>query len=328
MSRWAVLSGGGSKGAFSLGVVSKLKEIEPNLEYDGFAGISVGAMLAGTFVQGPLSETIPLAKKLWFQDIKGDSSVWKHKLLKYIILVGVLVLFLLGGTLTSFFLSAPMWLTSVLGVLWLASFGLFYVVLKNVKSIYDIGPLKKLVYKNYDAQKANSSGKKMIVGAVSWKTGVYETANKHTPKIQDWILGSSAFPLFLDNIKIGDKWYTDGGVRDTLPLKDAIAAGATEIDVFLATPLFISDMEALPPLIPQLFRTLEIMSNEILRNDLIAIGKLHPEVKIRIFMPQGPLMGDPLSFDPKGLRYMFEEGEKVALHPMTLQEVNAAISGR
>ena len=44
MNKWAVLSGGGSKGAFQLGVICKLKELEPELEYNGFAGTSVGAL--------------------------------------------------------------------------------------------------------------------------------------------------------------------------------------------------------------------------------------------------------------------------------------------
>jgi predicted acylesterase/phospholipase RssA len=328
MSKWAVLSGGGSKGAFELGVVCKLKELEPDLEYNGFAGISVGALHSAMFSQGNLAEMCAYGKDLWFNKIKGNSSIWKHRFFKWLILSAVGTLLLFGGSITAFFMSAPMWVTALLGTLWLASLSLPYVVFASVKSLYDSSPLKKLVYKYYDPEKTKAASKKVIVGAVSWKTGVYETATEDNPDIKDWVLASSAFPLFLDNIKIADKWYTDGGIRDTLPLKDAIKAGATDIDVFLASPLIMSEEEALPALTGQLMRTLHIMTNEILRNDLLEIARLHPGVKIRVFMPEKPLLDNSLSFDPKVLRYMFEEGQKAALHPMTLQEVNDTISGR
>jgi len=326
MTKWAVLSGGGSKGAFELGVICKLKELEPELEYEGFAGVSVGALHSAMFSQGNLAEMCEYGKDLWLNKIKGNSSIWKHRFFKWLIISGVGILILFGGTIVAFFMSAPMWITALLGTFWLASLSLPYVVFTSVKSLYDSSPLKKLVYKYYDPKKTIAAGKKVIVGAVSWKTGVYETATENNPNIRDWVLASSAFPLFLDNIKIADKWYTDGGIRDTLPLKDAIKAGATDIDVFLASPLIINEEEVLPDLTGQLMRTLYILTNEVLRNDLLEIAKLHPEVKIRIFMPKKPLLDNSLSFDPKVIRYMFEEGQKVAFHPMTLKEVNNTIS--
>jgi hypothetical protein len=90
----------------------------------------------------------------------------------------------------------------------------------------------------------------------------------------------------------------------------------------------MNEDKSLPALTGQLMRTLNILINEILRNDLLEIARLHLDVKVRIFMPEKPLLYDSLSFDPKVLRYMFEEGQKTALHPMTLQEVNDTISGR
>lgn len=326
MSKWAVLSGGGSKGAFELGAVCKLKELEPDLEYEGFAGISVGALHSAMFSQGNLADMCEYGKDLWFKKIKGNSSIWRHRFFKWLIISGIGVLLLFGATITAFFMSAPMWLTALLGTLWLASLSLPYIVFATVKSLYNSSPLKKLVYRYYDPEKTKTAGKKVIVGAVSWKTGVYETATEENPNIHDWVLASSAFPLFLDNIKIADKWYTDGGIRDTLPLRDAIKAGATDIDVFLASPMILDEEDVLPPLAGQLMRTLRILSNEVLRNDLMEIAKQHPEVKIRVFMPEKPLLKNSLSFDPKLLRYMFEEGQKAALQPMTLQEVNDTVS--
>lgn len=328
MSKWAVLSGGGSKGAFELGVICKLKELEPELEYDGFAGTSVGALLSAMFSQGNLSEMCEFGKDVWFNKIKGNKSIWKQRLFKWLVLSGIVILVLFGGTIVAFFTSAPMWLTAVLGTLCLASLSLPIIALKVVKSIYDSSPLKKLVYKNFDPEKTKTTGKKLIVGAVSWKKGKYETADENNPNIKDWVLASSAFPLFLDNIKIDSSWYTDGGLRDTIPLKSAIEAGATDIDVVLASPVTFDEDDNMPDLIGQLMRTLDIMNNEIFIADLVDVAELHPEVKVRVFMPEKSLINDSLQFDPKTLRYMFEEGQKAALKPLTLQEVNDLISRR
>lgn len=328
MSKWAVLSGGGSKGAFELGVICKLKELEPDLEYEGFAGISVGALLSAMFSQGNLADMCEFGKELWFKKIKGNKSIWKHRFFKWLIIAGVGILLLFGGTIVAFFLAAPMWVTALIGTAWLASLSLPYIVLQSVKSIYDSSPLKKLVYENFDPEKTKVAGKKLIVGAVSWKKGLCDTATETNPDIKDWVLASSAFPLFLDNIKINGMWYTDGGLRDILPLKNAIEAGAKDIDVILASPLTIEEDNNMPHLIGQLMRTLDIMSNEELRNDLIQVAELHPDVKIRVFVPTAPLTNDSLQFDAESLRYMFEEGQKAALKPLTLQEVNDLVSRR
>ncbi len=330
MSKWAVLSGGGSKGSFQLGVICKLKELEPELEYDGFAGTSVGALLSAMFSQGNLADMCEFGKDVWFNKIKGNKSIWKQRLFKWLILSGIGILILFGGTIVAFFTSAPMWLTAVLGTLWLASLSIPFVILQSVKSIYDSSPLKKLVYKNFDPEKTKAQGKKLIVGAVSWKKGQFETADENNPDIKDWVLASSAFPIFLDNININinKSWYTDGGLRDSIPLKSAIDAGAKDIDVVLASPITFEEDDNMPNLIGQLMRTLDIMSNEIFIADLVDVAELHPEVKIRIFMPEKSLLDNSLQFKPETLRYMFEEGQKAALKPLTLQEVNDIISRR
>jgi predicted patatin/cPLA2 family phospholipase len=201
-----------------------------------------------------------------------------------------------------------------------------YLVVANVKSLYDSSPLKHLVNKYYNRNRTLISGKKLIVGAVNWKYGKYEIATELNPDIHKWILASSAFPLFLDNIKINDLWYTDGGIRDTLPLADAINAGATEVDVVLASPLQVAKDDNLPCLTDQLMRVLSVMCNEVLKNDLIDIARLHPEVKIRVFLPEKPLIKNALNFNRKELRYMFNEGQKAALNPISPQEIYGVIS--
>jgi len=329
MKKWLVLSGGGSKGAFQAGVLTKLKELEPDLEYDGFAGISVGALNSATLSQGNLSQGLEIAHDIWFKKIKGNKSVWTHKLFKRLgISVSIILLLFIILHVLMLFSVIPTIVYVVLISLFILSFGLLFLVLFTTKSIYSSKPLQKLVYNNYKPQKTKDAGKRLIVGAVSWKTGKYESVDNSKDNIKDWILASSAFPLFLDSIKINNLCYTDGGIRDIAPLWDAIKAGATDIDIILASPLAESEIdEILPNLFSQLMRTINIMSNEILRNDLVEFLKLYPDLNIRIFMPEKSLTSNSLSFDPKLLRYMYEEGCKMASKPITPQEVYDIVSG-
>lgn len=328
MSRWLVLSGGGSKGAAELGVVSKLKELNPDLEYDGFAGISVGALLACMFSQGNLKEMVDFGKNLWFNTITGNSSIWKHKLFKWLALSIIPALIVLILASISFFLPWSKFVTVVFGLLFPIVLFIFpYLVLTNIKSIYSSAPLKDLVYKYYDPEKTKAAGKRLIVGAVSWGKGTYQIATENNPKIKDWVLASSAYPLFLDNVQIEELWYTDGGLRRVAPVQDAIDAGATDIDVVLASSLAIGNGEVMPSLIQQLMRTLDIYFYQIISDNLLEVARVYPNVNIRVFMPDVPLTDNSLSFDPKSIRYMFEQGERIAQKPMSIKEVNDAVFG-
>ncbi len=45
MSRALVISGGGSKGAFAVGIVKRLLENYPNLKFDMYVGTSTGSLI-------------------------------------------------------------------------------------------------------------------------------------------------------------------------------------------------------------------------------------------------------------------------------------------
>src|SRR6185503_17038087 len=46
MKRALVISGGGCKGAYAVGVIKQLKQIFPNLSFDIFVGTSTGSLIA------------------------------------------------------------------------------------------------------------------------------------------------------------------------------------------------------------------------------------------------------------------------------------------
>ncbi len=307
--RALVLSGGGSKGSFQYNVLKKLQKENPGLDYDIYAGISVGALNASLLATGPLKETLPQLEDVWLNDIKGSTSVRTHRFLKliFIILLSILISISAGFSLLIF--SLPKWIGLLFFGLSVLEIGALVLVpfIKSLplnRSIYNTAPLRKIVKRRLNIERLKSSGKKLIIGAVSFQTGEYKTANEQSDNIIDWVIASSAFPIFFPMPVIDGQNWTDGGVRETVPLHDAIELGATEIDVILTSPLThkkIGDNRILP----QISRTLDLMTTEIMTNDLLHDSVVHAKgVRIRIFAPKDHFHVDPLAFDPVQIRKM------------------------
>lgn len=307
-----ILSGGASKGAFQVGVLRELLKQDPDYDADIWAGISVGALNASLLATDELKNSLPELESIWFEKVKGNRSIWNHHLLKYI-LIGIIVILLFTiAAFVSFILTSPKWLTLIFGVLAAAAFYLPYYSLTHTHSIYDTAPLKKLVNEDLDLSKLRSSGKKLIVGAVSFTSGRYKSVRETEPDIKKWILASSAFPVFFPMVKIGDEYWTDGGVIDIAPFTDALQMGATDIDIILTSPIKSGNFYGNPGIIPkQLMRNIDIMSSEILRNDIEA-KCFDRDIKVRIFMPDHQLTSNSLNFDPVRIRVMYDKGREVA----------------
>ena len=278
--RALVLSGGGSKGAYQLGVLKKWMGVEGR-DYDVICGVSVGALNAAGLAMTPMghpAEAIAWLENFWLENVKGTSSIYKR--------------WFPFGRLHS---------------LWL-------------KSVYDSTPLIELVNKAVDMQKIAVSGKQIRVGAVCLDDGEYHYGTEDDPDFAKWVLASSSFPVFLKPIEIGGKLWSDGGIKRVTPLGEAIRMGADEIDVimcdnpYLPMPWNSSSKRALPD---QVLRTLQLMNSQIVKNDIEITGlknelsELEPRyrrVKVRLVMPKFELNGDSLEFKPDEIVRLIEQG--------------------
>ena len=308
--RAIVLSGGGGKGVFQCGVLKSLLENDPNLDYDIYAGVSVGALNAALLATGPLKKSLPELENLWLKKIKGSHSIWSHHLWHYILAGIFLILFFVVLAFLSFILSAHKLVTILFVLLALGSFYAPYYSLMNTHSVYTTEPLKELVNETLDIEKLQSSNKILRIGAVNFNTGKYGTGTENDSNIKNWIFASSSFPIFFPMEKIGEHYWTDGGVTEIAPLSDVIKLGATEIDIIITSPLSVNSYVGQPGLPKQLLRNLDIISSETLRNDIHA--RCHQDgVKVRIFMPKENLTDNALSFHPDKIRSMYEIGIKL-----------------
>lgn len=136
-------------------------------------------------------------------------------------------------------------------------------------SIYNSEPLRQLIYRHLDQEKIRHSDKRLYLGAVDTASGAFTTFTKHSNQLLPAVLASMAFPGVLEPVELAGKLYMDGGVRVITPLGVAITAGATDVDVVVASP-----SEPEPESREKLnsfqiaMRAIDLMSNEIMEKDL------------------------------------------------------------
>jgi NTE family protein len=271
-----VLSGGGAKGAYQIGVLRHLLS-DLQIHYDILTGVSVGALNATFLAQyskGQEQQAYTNLRELWL-DI-DDSKIYKN------------------------------W---YFGLLW-------KLPLLWKPSVYNSKPLWNLVRKNVDTVKIKNSGKHLRVGAISLDTGNYRTWSEKDPDIREGTIASSAFPGMLTPIRIDGQTWTDGGAREITPVHDAINLGATSIHAVNCSPTGLKQVAATElKTLSIAKRVIDIMSDEIdlwdfkvteLHNRLPSKGKR--VVDLKVVRPTTPLLHDSLDFDPKKIRRNIEQG--------------------
>jgi len=123
------------------------------------------------------------------------------------------------------------------------------------------------------------------------------------------ILASTAIPLAFSPINISDDLMSmvDGGVRDVTPLKEAIDLGADEIYVILCSPSELKKTKRdYANSLEIVLRTLDILTNEIYRNDIRTCLRYNSRpdkrtIDLKIIQPQVEVC-DTLEFKPDVLR--------------------------
>jgi NTE family protein len=213
-------------------------------------------------------------------------------------------------------------------------FGWFSGLFKG--GLYNMKPLRKLLEDNLDLLAIQRSGRKLRLGAVSLTSGEYRLWDEMADDLIDGVLASAAHPVGLAPIKARGEVWTDGGVRNVTPLRSAIKAGATEIDVVMCAAEGGPGpwKPKCPRLLHRSIRELEILLDEASSDDLrttewinqavrsspTLFGKSNRpkrEIKLRIIRPKTPLDIDSLDFDPEKIRVGIERGYRDALSVLT-----------
>lgn len=221
-----VMTGGGARAAYQVGVVRAIYEIldKPHHLFDVISGNSAGAInstyLASQAENWDLatSNLVELWNKIRPQDVFDLSS-------KTI---------------------------SQLGFKWLSGAMLGGLTSKggNINHLLDTQPLRKFLNKevNFDDIKKNLDAKMLhgiALSTTNYNSGSSVIFYQGDNEIYDWIrsdrfshrqdlnldhlMASAAIPFFFPPIKVADSFYGDGCIRQTTPLSPAIHLGSDKI---------------------------------------------------------------------------------------------------
>ena len=299
--RALVLSGGGVKGAFQLGVLSELYHKNATHRYDFVAGVSTGALTASMIAQSgssagqknKLTETLDL-----YYAIKGNSSI------------------VTGGS-------------TKLSMLW-------NLLIKG--GIMDPTPLAKLADKHVHENLIRTSGVALRVGYVDLEHGDYRTADETTPDIKKYVLASAYQPVFfqLPSVLADGGLRNMTPLAEAFEYAKSVSPTHPEpltIDVIVTNPVRGLQYKRVDHKnsLELLKRTFEIIMHEMFMSDIGRAVKHNlraPEssrkikAKVNLYAPMD-VLGDGLTFDPKAIRRMIDTGMEAQPYQDNLVILNA-----
>lgn len=239
MKRALVLSGGGARGAFEIGALEYIQQMQPaSFNFQIIAGVSVGSLNGVMLAQDKFAELVNIWNEI------TDGKVYSGKMPKGIFEILVLAIKVLFGQ------------RSILGVAPMIELVKKYVNVDEVKIDFRCG-FVSLITGEY----------------VPCRHTQFGTDNDNFRKA---ILASSSMPIIwppVDQVKIGEQLYkelVDGGVRNVTPLKDVIMDDPDEIIIINSNA---KDLAENPEVGKSIFRIADralqdIAINEIFRGDI------------------------------------------------------------
>jgi len=264
-----VISGGGSKGAFAVGVLTKLIS-EGEIKYDIIGGTSTGALMSTLAYFGKIREL-----KEVYTTISTDKLLTQNSIRQA---------FECGAFMDTARLEE-------------------LVNKKVTKEMFEKIKSAKLVY---FATVCLETGEVVYFHLNDMKSdGDYKLYKiyRHEEYIKA-IMASSNQPILMPYVRILDKHYVDGGVRENIPIRGALYNGATEIDVISMTPKKVKYKFKPGNLLSMISQTISIATDDVLYNDLELAERVAKEkgITIRLYRPAERLpIKDDLEFNPKDM---------------------------
>ena len=285
-----IQSGGGAKGAYSLGVMRAiLAGASPSTRHepiapDIYTGTSVGAYNAVIMASQP--EVSPLDTLAYLE------RIWRERIANTRGGCGNGVFRLRGLPIQELELSCFTQPVSSA-----VQFGIDSVYLANqamirlarfvgsdlplpgrllespdISAFFDPEPLRELMWSTVDLGGLERSGEQAAVACSNWQTGKVRVFWKEeivAKRLVDAVLASTAIPGVFPPVVIEGESFVDGGILMNTPLRPAIRAGADVLHVIYLDPI---DAVWQLPLYPSTFEVLAHVSSILnaaqIRNDI------------------------------------------------------------
>jgi predicted acylesterase/phospholipase RssA len=272
MKNALVVSGGGSKGAFAVGAIEKLRE--KKIKFDIVAGTSTGSLIA------------PLVVTDEIQFLRGVyTSVRTEDIIRKRTVFDIL-------THDSIYDSNPLW--SLINTV-INSERYQKIVNSKVEMFITTVNLQKGEIEYWNQHTSGDGG-----GPLDRNT------------LLRAILASACQPVLMPNVRIkeGGNQYTDGGVRECAPLSIAVDHGATDLySIVLSPEKREPSNETYIFIVKTFLRFLDLMLTEVTENDIskavlynqaiVYLDKLQKKAKKMLTTAQvNELFNDPRNPNP------------------------------
>jgi NTE family protein len=221
-----MLTGGGARASYQVGLIRGLARHFPHLRFQIIAGVSAGAINAIFLASkdGSLPEVAELLTKLWC-DLECH-HVFKPNytaLLPFRTAIKSVIPHKIPGGPHGLFNASP--LASLLRRLFDCPSR--HMPIAGIQRNLDRGFLKAVALIGMDYTTGQS---------VRWVQGrhfdEFEGTNRRSASAEltvEHVLASAALPFVFPAVRIGDRWYGDGGIRLSAPLSPAVHLGANRI---------------------------------------------------------------------------------------------------
>jgi NTE family protein len=219
-----VLSGGGARAAYQVGVLKALAELTPSEDppFDIIVGTSAGAVCAAV---------LATHARDWREGIRRLEHVWGHFTVEQVFEADTAAMLRAGAR----------WSLSAISGGRLAS---------APDALFDNSPLRRLLAEriDWDLIRSNVQGgalHALALTATSYVRGQHRIFFEADPAVSNWqgvrrigartplnldhLMASVAIPFLFPSVKIGDRYFGDGAMRQLAPLSPAIHLGAERI---------------------------------------------------------------------------------------------------
>ncbi len=281
--RAMVISGGGAKGSFGCGVAETLRK--KGYEYDLLIGSSTGSLQMGLIGLNKF-DTL---REAYLNVTQSSIFNWNP--------------FTKKGK-TNIFKSA------IRILLKKDSLGESLNLRKQIDKFFTSDDYNELKEKNINI-------KAVLVNMTDKKSYAKSNFECEYEDMKDWIWGSCCAPIYMSYLDKDNARWTDGGVKEHIPVQYAIDMGYTEIDVIVhRTKDFTDDTiwnGKNKGIVENGSRIAEILSEDVSENDILLskLTALNKDVNLNIYYTPYNLTNNSLIFNKEEMKKWWELGNKV-----------------
>lgn len=271
--RALLLSGGGSKIAWQVGVLKRLGLFDNPSDRWDIGGVSAGAILAALLGQETNLQHGLANAETWLQNLQGDRAIYAPH---------------------AWGIPPFTWILA-----WLRG------------GLFSTAPLAALLRQTIDDAKLQASPHLVFAGVVDLERGLYREEILRGERSWEWVLASASFPLAFPPVAKEGRAWGDGGVKNNIPSDLLGQLAPSDVTVIATSPLLQQAEERRVKTLADVAKSVALcLQDEISVSDVFPIQQwadAHPTIPVRFVFPREAIPLSVLSFDPPSLRAQMED---------------------